>query len=123
VRENRTQGSVRGRSGNWSFYLDNRGKSMKQKRKEHWGNLRTMGKYRYIFLVGGFWAGLFIVLTTLIELWPNGEFLDFRIFLIKSIVSFLIGGFLFGFFMWMIGEHSYKKMINKSEKCLTIKSS
>jgi hypothetical protein len=82
---------------------------MKQKRKELWENIRAIGKSRYIFLVGGLWAGLFIILTTLVELWPDGEFINFRSFLIKTVVSYLFGGFLFGLIMWLYGEYAYKK--------------
>ncbi len=88
---------------------------MKQNRKELWKNMRAIGKYRYIFLVGGFWAGLVIILTTLMELWPEGEFINFVPFLLKTIVYYLLGGYLFGLFMWIYGEYTYKKGINKSD--------
>jgi uncharacterized membrane protein YedE/YeeE len=84
---------------------------MKQNRKQLWENIRAMGKWRYISLMGGLWAGLFIILTTLIGLWPDGGFIHFRSFLIKTVVSYLLGGFLFGFLMWIYGEYTYKRGI------------
>lgn len=82
---------------------------MNQKRKELWEKMRAMGKCRYICLVGGLWAGIFIILTTLIDLWPDGGFINFGAFLIKTVVSYLLGGCLFGLLMWIYGEYTYKK--------------
>jgi hypothetical protein len=84
---------------------------MKQNRKKRWQNMRAIGKWRTISLVGGLWAGLFIILTTLIGLWPDGGFIHFGSFLIKTVVSYLLGGFLFGFLMWIYGEYTYKRGI------------
>ena len=63
--------------------------------------------------MGGLWAGLFIILSTLVELWPDGKFIHFREFIIKMVVSYLFVGFLFGLLMWIYGEYTYKKAINK----------
>jgi hypothetical protein len=86
---------------------------MYKDKKVFWENMRAIGKYRYIFFMGGVWAGLVIILTTLIELWPNGLFISFSSFLIKAVVYYLFGGYIFGLVMWMYGEYTYKKWIAK----------
>ena len=57
---------------------------MKQKRKEMWEHMRVIGMIRFTLLLGGFWSGFVIVLTTLIELWPDGKFLSFGNFLFTA---------------------------------------
>ncbi len=77
--------------------------------------MRAIGKYRFISLVGGDWAGLVIILIILIELWPDGKFIEFGDFFLKAIILYIIGGFLFGLLMWIYGEYTYRKAINRSD--------
>ncbi len=71
-------------------------------------NFRTIGKYRFIFLLGIFWSSTTIVLDVLIEAFPEGVFIKFKPFLFDTLYH-LIGGFFFGLFLWYCQEAFYER--------------
>lgn len=78
---------------------------MNDKQIEAWKKVRARGRARYVALVGGgYGVAMFLFMT----------FFQFRNllnprFIVISALLWLIGGALFGFAMWTVGERRFQK--------------
>jgi heme/copper-type cytochrome/quinol oxidase subunit 3 len=81
---------------------------MKQKRKDTWRRIRSVGKWRYIFSACCIFYCLVSIFITLRKLWPDGKFVHFDDFLFKVIILFVIG-FFAALIAWNINEKEFKK--------------
>ena len=81
---------------------------MKQKRIDAWKRIRSIGKGRFIFDRICMFYFIVSIITTLIDLWPDGKFINFGDFLTKVIVL-IITGIIIGLIAWNNNEKELKK--------------
>ena len=81
---------------------------MNEKQRAKWGQTRAKGVWRFVLLYGVLlWGGLMIVARSVIDFFFSGpRFLDN---LGITVTVSLAAGFVFGWAMWLIGEHKYRK--------------
>ena len=81
---------------------------MKQKKIDTWKRIRSNGKGRFIFDTICVVYCIVSIITTLIELWPDGKFMHPGGFLLKVIILFA-GGFIIALIAWNNNEKEFKK--------------
>ena len=81
---------------------------MKQKRIDAWKRIRSIGKGRFIFDTICMFYCIVSVITTLIDLWPDGKFINFGSFLTKLIIL-SVGGLIIALITWNNNEKEFKK--------------
>lgn len=84
------------------------GNSMKQKRIDAWRKIRSIGKGRFIFDTICIFYCIVSIPTTLIDLWPDGKFIDLGGFLIKVIILFVLG-LIVALIAWNNNEKEFNK--------------
>lgn len=91
------------------FYLKvEQGKHMKEEYKAQWEKIRSIGKWRYILLLGS-WMGMFVtILSPIIEYLIFESSFDLISLLIRLPLN-LIGGIVFGYLMWKFSENRYNR--------------
>ena len=82
---------------------------MNQKQRAKWERIRAKGMWRFVLLywVLG-WGGFMIIIAS-----GYSYFFRHRGFsvddLIITIPTYLVGGFIIGLVLWLIGEYQYQK--------------
>ncbi len=82
--------------------------SMKQKRFDTWKRIRSIGKGRFIFDTICIFYCIVSITTTLVDLWPDGKFLNYGNFLTKVIIFFVFG-YIVALIAWNNNEKEFKK--------------
>jgi hypothetical protein len=84
------------------------GNSMKQKRIDAWKRIRSIGKGRFIFDTICMFYFIVSIITTLIDLWPDGKFINLGSFLTKVFIL-SVGGLIIALIAWNNNEKEFKK--------------
>ncbi len=88
---------------------------MKQKNIDTWKGIRSMGKWRFVFVFCCVFYCLVSIVSTLRRLWPDGEFINFGGYLTKVIILF-VGGFLIALLAWNNNENKFRKAMETETK-------
>lgn len=83
----------------------------KERRMATWANIRTIGKWRYIYTFGMTSFGSTLTLLVFLQdiyfgrplVWPDA--------LIKAVIYVIFSGGLFGYLMWALSERAYAKYV------------
>ena len=81
---------------------------MNRKRIDTWKRIRSIGKGRFIFDTICMVYCIVSIITTLIDLWPDGKFLHYGSFLTKVIIL-VVGGYIIALITWNNNEKELKK--------------
>ena len=80
---------------------------MNQKQKAKWKRTRSKGMWHFVLLYGVLvFAGLMIITTSVYSM-LIGTFAYNNLKL--AVPAFLIGGFVFGLALWLVGEYMYRQ--------------
>jgi hypothetical protein len=90
------------------LFVKQGGNSMKQKRIDTWKRIRSIGKGRFIFDTICMFYCIVSIITTLIDLWPDGKLIHFGDFLTKVIIL-SVGGLIIALITWNNNEKKFKK--------------
>lgn len=89
---------------------------MNTERKAAWEQPRILKKPWFILIMSGFQGGLFIVATTLMDLWPDGHYVRFDVFLVRAAIGYSVVGFPVAWMSWANMEKQPRKAMQDDER-------